>query len=138
MVRIIEGVDAVCLKVNRDSRGSLIALDRRQGLPFALKRVFFVYDVPASMERAGHAVSAESFYLAARGSFELEFDNGRERAVFRLDSPEKGVHVRGGVFLRARNFSDDSLFLVLSSQEFEDVTYASAPFFFPDRGSDPN
>jgi hypothetical protein len=130
--RIIEGVEAIWLKVNRDSRGSLIALDRRQGLPFDLRRVFFVYDVPASIERAGHAVSAEAFYLAARGSFELEFDNGSERAAYRLDTPERGVHVREGVLVRARDFSKDSLFLVLSSQDFEEVTYESEPFFLRD------
>lgn len=131
--RIIEGVDAVWLRVNRDSRGSLIALDRQQGLPFELKRVFFIYDVPASVQRAGHAISAESLYLAARGCFDLEFDNGREQASFRLDRPERGVHVREGVFIRAREFSPDALFLVLSSKDFEEVTYASEPFFFPVR-----
>ena len=134
---IVEGVEAIRFRLHSDRRGNLVAFDRQQGLPFDLRRVFLVYDVPASAERAGHALSAEALYVAARGALTLALDNGREQAVVRLDNPEIGIHVHAGVFLTARNFTPDALFMVLSSRDFAEVTYAPGPFFFQNRRTGP-
>src|SRR5947208_3354673 len=63
----IAGATCIELDVHADPRGSLIALEKAQGLPFALTRVFCIFDVPPGLERANHAVSAHTFLLAING-----------------------------------------------------------------------
>ena len=93
--------------------------------------MFYVFDLPALAERAGHAISADSVCLAVRGSLDLFFSNGRDTGTERLDDPSVGLYVQAGVFMRASHFSPDAIFLVLSSQCFADVDYTAEPFFHP-------
>lgn len=127
---IIDGAARLRFPVHRDHRGALVAFDAFQGLPFALKRAFCVFDVPAGQERAGHAISSDCVILATVGAFDLHLANGRERATVRLDDPGLGVHVQPGIHLRATGFLAGSVMLVLASQHFSEVRYADEPFFY--------
>jgi len=131
--RIIDGVESIRFPVHQDHRGGLVAIDHQQGLPFELKRVFYVFDVPGAAERAGHAITADCVCIAARGSLDLTVLNGRETGSLRIDHPSLGVWVKAGIFMRASGFSADALFLVLSSHCFADVEYKAEPFFYRSR-----
>lgn len=129
---LIAGVALITFPAYRDQRGVLVAFDHLQGLPFALRRVFYVLDVPSGAERAGHAVSADCVCLAAQGALDLHFANGREQGSARLDDPTVGLHVKGGILLRASDFAPGSVMVVLASEHFADVRYESHPFFYGD------
>lgn len=128
--QIIDGAALLHFALHRDNRGALVAFDHQQGLPFELKRVFYVFDVAAGSERARHAVSCESVVLALGGAFDLHCANGRDEACVRLADPAIGLHAAAGIHLRATNFAAGSVMLVLASQCFADVRYAAEPFFF--------
>lgn len=127
---LIDGVALMRFPAYRDQRGVLVAFDHLQGLPFELRRVFYVLEVPAGAERAGHAVSADCVCLAAHGAFDLHFANGREKGSVRLDDPGAGLHAKGGIYLRASSFVPGSVMVVLASAHFADVHYSEHPFFY--------
>ena len=127
---IIDGAAILRFPLHRDNRGALVAFDHLQGRPFELKRVFYVFDVAAGSERAGHAVSSECVALAPCGAFDLHVSNGREQASVRLEDAAMGLHAKAGIYLRATNFAPGSVMLVLASQYFADVRYSAEPFFF--------
>lgn len=130
---IIAGLRILRFPVHRDQRGALVAFDHNQGLPFELKRSFYLFDVPEGESRAGHAVTSELVCVALRGSIEIWSDNGRDQHTIHLDAPTEGVHVSAGVFLRIGNFSADALVTVMASETFAEVRYAAEPFYFSEK-----
>lgn len=128
--QVIDGAAILRFPLHRDNRGALVAFDHLQGLPFELKRVFYVFDVAGSNARAGHAVSCECLILAPSGAFDLHVSNGRDEASVRMEDAVTGLHASAGIYLRATNFAAGSLMLVLASQCFADIRYSAEPFFF--------
>lgn len=126
----IEGVHLLRLAVHKDPRGALVALDDRQGLPFRLKRVFYMFDLPAELNRANHAVSAHQMLSAPRGAVTATCNNGREIASFRIDRPDKGLYVEPGVHLQLSGFAKGTVLIVASSQSYSDVRYFDRPVYF--------
>ena len=78
-------------KVN-DDRGNLTFIEGRRHVPFAIERVFYVYDVPGGSQRAGHALkSCEQFIIAISGSFDVVLDDGFARQRFHLNRSHYGL-----------------------------------------------
>jgi hypothetical protein len=117
------------LDVHADPRGSLIALEKAQGLPFALTRVFCIFDVPPGLERANHAVSAHTFLLAINGSLRVVCDNGSEIAKFTLDRRSEGLYVKPGVLLKLSSFTPGTILMVASSEPYAATKYFDKPVF---------
>ena len=102
-----------------DERGSLVVA-QQEHLPFPLRRVFFIFGVPAGATRGGHAHKrCHEVIVAAAGSFDVVVDDGRALQTFHLDDPTEGLHVRPGVWCELRSFSEGSLCLVYASTDFE-------------------
>jgi dTDP-4-dehydrorhamnose 3,5-epimerase-like enzyme len=127
--RRIDGVSLFALDVHSDNRGSLIALEKAQGLPFNLVRAFFIYDVPSGEIRAEHAVSAHSFLVAINGRFTVECNNGIETVTVVLDRRDRGLHVMPGVMIKLSDFAPQSVALVASSETYANTVYFDAPTF---------
>lgn len=123
----IHGVTSLDLPCHSDQRGSLIALDRDRGIPFAPQRVFFMVDCPSDAVRGAHAVSADMVLLAIRGRVSITVDNGVERTAVVLSRPEQGLHVRRGVWVQLHDFAPETVVLVVSAENYKDVTYHPAP-----------
>jgi len=106
-----------------DPRGNLSVIEK-DIIPFAIKRVYFLYDVPSGAERGGHAhIEQEACIIAVAGSFEVVLNDGDSEEVFFLNKPNIALHVATKVWRELRNFSAGSVCLVVSSGEFDEADY---------------
>ena len=105
-------------------RGSLTEVQNDNTLPFAVRRVFYIYDVPGEAERGAHAHRRdEELIIAASGSFDVEIYDGSDRISFTLRRPYQGLYVPPGLWLQLKNFSSGSIALVLVSAPFTEHDY---------------
>jgi glyoxylate utilization-related uncharacterized protein len=107
-----------------DVRGNLSFVEERRHIPFAIRRVYWVYDVPGGATREGHAYrTLEEFIIAVSGSFDVAIDDGKERQVVQLNRSYVGLYVPPMVWRRLENFSSNSVALILASQPFSEKDY---------------
>jgi len=106
-----------------DPRGNLSVIEK-DNIPFAVKRVYFLYDVPSGAERGGHAhVNQQEFIIAVSGSFDVILNDGNSEKVYTLNNPSFGLYVGNDTWRELRNFSSGSVCLVVSSGEFDETDY---------------
>jgi hypothetical protein len=107
-----------------DPRGNLTFVEAGRHLPFAFKRVFYLYDVPGGAERAGHALkTCHQFIVAIAGSFDVVVDNGQRRERIHLSRSYYGLHLPPMVWRELDNFSSGSVCLVLASETYSSDAY---------------
>jgi hypothetical protein len=112
------------LPVIPDHRGNLTFIEGSRHVPFALERVFYLYDVPAGETRAGHALKdVEQLLIAVSGSFDVILDYGGERSVVSLNRPYVGLYVPSLVWRELENFSSGAVCLVLASARYDEGSY---------------
>lgn len=110
-------------KIN-DHRGNLTFIEGNRHLPFRIRRVYYLYDVPAGAERGGHAHKrCEEFIIAASGSFTVVLNDGRRRRRYFLNRPHYGLYVPTMIWRELENFSSGSICLVVSSEEYDESDY---------------
>ncbi|MFT4285230.1 MAG: FdtA/QdtA family cupin domain-containing protein [Protaetiibacter sp.] len=108
----------------RDELGALGVVEKDSPFPFPIKRVYFLYDVPADAVRGSHAHKAlHQLIIPVAGSFRVELDDGRERRDFLLSNPAQGLTVPPGYWRTLREFSAGSAALVLASEEYDPSDY---------------
>jgi hypothetical protein len=109
----------------RESReGSISILENGVNLPFDVKRVFYIYDIPAGKDRGAHAHRiCHQILVAVSGSFEIEMDDGYTRRTVILNRPFYGVHIPPGIWAAEKGFSSGSVCLVLASEAYDDDDY---------------
>lgn len=109
-----------------DPRGNLSIIEQIKQIPFVIKRVHWIYDVPGGMDRGGHAFKqTEEFIVALSGSFDVVVDNGTNKMTYPLNRSYFGLYVPKGMWRTMTNFSTNSLALVLSSTEYDEYDYIS-------------
>jgi hypothetical protein len=107
-----------------DPRGNLSFIEGRRHVPFEIKRVYYLYDVPGGETRAGHALkTTEQFIIAASGSFDLVLDDGKERRTIALNRSWRGVYVPPMLWRELVNFSSAGVCLALVSTFFSEGDY---------------
>ena len=107
-----------------DPRGNLSIIEQFKQIPFDIKRVYWIYDVPGGCDRGGHAYKEnQEFIVALSGAFDVELDDGREKKIFSLNRSYNGLYVPKGMWRKMTNFSTNSLALVLSSTEYDVSDY---------------
>ena len=107
-----------------DPRGNLSIIEQIKQIPFEIKRAYWIYDVPGGKDRGAHAYKEnEEFIVALSGSFDVELDDGRNKQTFSLNRSYFGVYVPKGMWRTMKNFSTNSLALVLSSTEYDKDDY---------------
>ena len=117
--------DAVIIEVPNahEVRGKLAVVEK-DIIPFAIKRIYYLYDVPNDAFRGGHAhINRQSFILALSGSFEVVIDDGITKKRIGLNKPDKGLFIPKGVWREIENFSSGAVCLVLASTEFDGADY---------------
>ena len=93
-------------------------------MPFSIKRVYYLYDVPSDSYRGGHAhKNQESVIIALSGSFTVLVDDGCEKKEIILNKPNQALFLPTGIWREIENFSSGSVCLVLASTEFEEADY---------------
>jgi len=111
------------IPVIKDPRGNLAVLENSK-LPFHVKRVYYLFDVPSGSERGGHAhKNLLQFVIPLSGSFELVLKNGHEEKTIMLHNPTKGVLIPTMTWREIRNFSAGAVCLVLASEEYDEEDY---------------
>ncbi|HEX7705717.1 MAG TPA: FdtA/QdtA family cupin domain-containing protein [Thermoanaerobaculia bacterium] len=110
-------------KIN-DSRGNLTFIEGERHLPFPVRRIFYLYDVPGGSVRAGHALkSCHQFVIAISGSFDVRLDDGTHRTTHHLNRSYYGLHITPLVWRELDNFSSNSVCLVVASECYSEADY---------------
>ena len=107
-----------------DPKGNLTFIEGCKHIPFAIQRVFFLYDVPTAESRGAHAHSTlQQFLICLSGSFDVMVDDGTSRARIHLNRPWKGLHIPAMVWAAEENFDAGSVCLVLASEVYREHDY---------------
>lgn len=107
-----------------DRRGNLSVIEQLKNVPFEIRRAFWIYDVPGDTTRGGHAFrNTEEFIVALSGSFDVVLNDGDKETVYHLNRSYKGIYVPKMIWREMRNFSTNSLALVVSSTYYEEKDY---------------
>lgn len=107
-----------------DDRGNLTFIESGRHVEFDIKRVYYLYDVPAGAERGGHTHrTLRQLVIAASGSFDVILDDGSDRKTVHLDSADSGLYLAPMVWREIENFSAHSVCLVLASAHFDESEY---------------
>lgn len=111
--------------IKRSERsGNITIVNNNQELPFEVKRVFYLYDIPGGESRGAHAHrECHQFLVAASGSFEVLLDDGKTRRQVLLNRPDIGLHIPPGIWASENNFSSGAICLVLASHVYGELDY---------------
>lgn len=106
-----------------DHRGN-IAIIEKEVIPFEVKRVYYLYDIPSTAQRGGHAHKEQlEFLIALSGSFDVVLKDGFDTQIITLNKPNKGLLIKTNVWRELENFSSGSVCLVLASDVFDENDY---------------
>lgn len=107
-----------------DERGNLSFIEYPSHVPFEMKRVYWIYDVPGGEKRGGHAYkNLNEVIIAISGSFDVDVDTGMEIKKFSLNRSYKAVYIPKMVWRSLSNFSTNALCLILASDEYSSDDY---------------
>ena len=107
-----------------DPRGNLTFIESQRHIPFDIRRVYYLYDVPGGSERGGHAhKELRQLIIAMSGSFDVILDDGRQKQRFHLNRSYYGLYVCQMVWRELDNFSSGSVCMVLASNDYEESDY---------------
>ena len=112
------------LPKNHTINGNITSVNNFQQIPFEIKRVYYLYDIPGGESRGGHAhKDLQQLIIAASGSFDLIVHDGNIKRTFNLNRPYQGLLMPAGLWRELDNFSSGSICLVLASQIYTEIDY---------------
>lgn len=104
--------------------GTIAVAQNSDRLPFAMKRAFYLYDIPSGSSRGGHAhITDHQLIVAVSGAFTVNLTDGHEDSSFFLSQPNEGLYVPPGIWLNLERFSSGSVCLTLSSGNYQEDDY---------------
>lgn len=104
--------------------GNLTSIQNSIEIPFDIKRIFYLYDIPGGKSRGAHAhIECHQFLIAGSGSFDVLLDDGKSKKLVTLNQPYKGIHIPPGIWASEINFSSGSICLVLTSHKYDEYDY---------------
>ena len=120
---IVEDVQIIDIPKIKDTRGNLSVIEH-EIIPFDIKRVYYLYDVPSDAYRGGHAhKELYQFLIALSGSFDVILNDGCKEKTITLNKPNKGLLIVPGIWREINNFSSGSVCLVLASEVYDEKDY---------------
>lgn len=120
----VDGVRLLEFRKVANPKGNLTAIEGGQDVPFDIKRVFYLYDVPGGEDRGGHAHRAlEQVIIAASGSFDIVVEDGVTERRFFLNRSYSGLYIPPMIWAHLENFSSGSVSLVLASAHYDESDY---------------
>ena len=119
----LQDIRLIDIPVVKDHRGNL-AFIQNEILPFEMKRVYYLFDVPSGAKRGGHAHYEQyEMLVALSGSFDVILEDGTQKKSIHLNRPHKGLLIPPGIWRELENFSSGSICLVVNSGEFKEEDY---------------
>lgn len=107
-----------------DGRGSLSFVQPGPSLPFEIRRVYYLYDVPEGQLRGAHGHrKLQQLMVAVAGAVDVEVDDGRQRRTFRLDSPDVGLYVSPMIWRNLTGFLPGTVCMVIASEPYDEADY---------------
>lgn len=107
-----------------DPRGNLTFIESDRHIPFDIKRVFYIYDVPTAEDRGAHSHrKLHQFLICLSGSFDVYIDDGFEKSIVHLNRPWKGLHIPPLIWASEINFDPGSICLVVVSDFYDESDY---------------
>jgi len=119
----LNNIQIINLPVVEDARGNLTFI--QEGIvPYAFKRIYYLFDVPSGAERGGHAHKEQhEILIALSGSFDVILDDGTDKKTYTLNRPNKGLHIPDGLWRELQNFSSGAVCLVIAQDVFDEEDY---------------
>ena len=118
--------DSVVLPLNKihNRAGNITILEGQTNVPFEIKRVYYLYDIPGGEGRGGHAhKELHQVVVAASGAFDVLLDDGLNKKVVTLNRPDYGLLIVPGIWRELMEFSSGAICLVLASQIYDEADY---------------
>lgn len=116
-------IELIQLPKIEDVRGNISVIENNI-LPYSIKRVYYLYDVPSSARRGGHAHKEQlEFLIPISGSFDVVLKDGKETRLVTLNKPDKGLLIKTNVWRELENFSSGAVCLVIASGEYDEEDY---------------
>jgi hypothetical protein len=120
----IDDIKKIDLPKITDHRGNLTFIESNNHIPFDIKRVYYLYDVPGGAERGGHAhYNLQQLIISMSGSFDVILDDGMRKERFHLNRSYYGLLIPTMMWRELDNFSSGSVCLVLGSEKYEEEDY---------------
>lgn len=119
--------DCTIIELNKhhsDRKGNISVVENKATIPFDVKRVYYLYDVPGGESRGSHAHKELSqLIIAASGSFRISLDDGNVKRTFVLNRPYQGLYIKPGIWRNLDDFSSGAICLVLASDKYDENDY---------------
>lgn len=116
-------IQLIALPKIEDHRGNLSVIEN-DTIPFDIKRVYYLYDVPSGAERGGHAhKEQQEVLIALSGSFDVILNDGKTEKTVTLNKPNQGLLIGSGIWRELKNFSSGAVCLVIASDVFNEDDY---------------
>ncbi len=120
----IDDCKLIDLRKISDPRGNLTPVEGAQDIPFDIKRVYYLYDVPSGQSRGGHAhKELQQLIVAANGSFTITLADGQNKRSYTLNRPYQGLLIVPGIWRVLDDFSSGAVLLCLASEHYEEADY---------------
>ena len=120
----LKNCETIGLPKIHDQRGNLTFIESGRHIPFDIKRVYYLYDVPGGAERGGHAHKGlHQLIIAMSGSFDVLLDDGTDRKKFHLNRPYDALYISPMIWRELDNFSSGSVCTVLASDFYDEADY---------------
>ena len=111
-------------KHHSDRKGNISVVENGITVPFDVKRVYYLYDVPGGESRGSHAhKDLSQLIIAASGAFTVTLDDGTNKKAFTLNRPYQGLLVKPGIWRTLTDFSSGSICMVLASEKYNEIDY---------------
>ena len=107
-----------------DDRGQLVAIEATKDLPFAIKRVYYIYDMLPGVRRGFHAHrNLQQILICVSGSCKIHLDDGHDTAEVTLDKPNEGLYIANNMWREMYDFTPGAVLLVLASEYYDEADY---------------
>lgn len=124
MINLLSNCKVIDLPKIFDPRGNLSFVEGTHHIPFDIKRVYYLYDVPGGESRGGHAhKNLEQLIVAMSGSFDVILDDGKEKKTIGLNRSYRGLYLPRMIWREVVNFSSGAVCMVLASEYYDEEDY---------------
>ena len=111
-------------QIHGDNRGQLVAIEEFSDIPFAIKRVYYMYDTTKGVRRGYHAhKNLQQILICVKGNCKILLDDGTEKQEILLDKPYEGLYIANNIWREMFDFSEDAVLMVLASEKYDEADY---------------